>query len=168
MKKRRLTLDDLIPSNRNEGHFQVIQDKSTGSPKVIKKGAKKGGLLYCHQYPTFFRLLRDNDLIPKPIEEFRFHPVRRWRVDICWPEQKLALEIEGGTYMKKGGHRGSINGYLSDMEKYNNLSLMGYRLLRFTPQQMTNCEAYEVLREWFKNNSEGFIDTGEIKIQAEF
>lgn len=149
--KNRLTLDDLIPSKRNEDHFQLSQDKKTGKPKLRKKG-KKVFLLYCHKYPMFFRLIRDNPSIPEPIEEFKFHPTRKWRVDICWPDQKLALEIEGGTFMAKGGHRGSISGYVKDMEKYNALSILGYSLLRFTPQQMESCESYDYLREWFKNN----------------
>lgn len=70
-----------------------------------------------------------------------------------WPDLKLALEIEGGTFGEKGAHRGSIGGYLQDKEKYNNYSIQGWSLLRFTPQEMETCEAYDILREWFKNRS---------------
>ena len=147
---KRVTFDDLIPSKRNEDHFQLDQDRKTGKPKIRKK--KRAPLLYRHKYPMFFRLIGDNPSIPDPAEEFKFHPKRRWRLDLCWPGQKLALEIEGGTYQSRGAHRGSIGGYLKDIEKYNALSILGYSLLRFTPQQMESCESYDFLREWFKNN----------------
>lgn len=146
---KRVTFDDLIPSKRNEDHFQIGQDKKTGNPKIRKK---KVVYMYWQQYPMFFRLIGDNPKISDPIEEFKFHPTRKWRIDICWPDHKLALEIEGGTYMNKGGHRGSISGYVKDMEKYNALSILGFSLLRFTPQQMESCESYDFIRKWFKNN----------------
>jgi len=154
--KNRITIDDLIPSISNEGHFMIDQDKRTGKPKIRKPKQKKVPIPYRKQYPMFFRLIDDNPSIPDPAEEYKFHPERKWRVDLCWPEQKLALEIEGGTFKEKGGHRGSISGYLKDIEKYNTLSIHGFSLLRFTPQQMESCEAYDSLREWFKKNKNWF------------
>lgn len=148
---KRITFDDLIPSNENEDHFKIDQDKKTGKPKIRKKKAKVP-IPYELQYPMFFKLIGDNPSIPDPVEEFKFHPTRKWRIDICWPEQNLALEIEGGTYMKSGGGHRSISGYHSDMEKYNAISIHGFSLLRFTTKQMENCESYDFLREWFKNN----------------
>lgn len=150
--KNRLTIDDLIPSKRNEDHFQLVQDKKTGKPKLRKKG-KVSPILYRHKYPMFFRLIGDNPSIPDPVEEFKFHPSRRWRIDLYWPEQKFALEIEGGTYMKSGGGHRSIVGYHGDMEKYNAISIQGLTLLRFTTKQMESCESYDFVRDWFKNNA---------------
>ena len=77
-----------------------------------------------------------------------FHPVRKWRVDICWPDQKLALEIEGGIWVN-GGHVRPA-GFMKDLEKYNALTLEGYHLLRCTPEQIESCEIYDTVREWFK------------------
>jgi len=129
----------------------LSQDKKTGRPKIRK--TRKEPVPYELQYPMFFRLIGDNPSIPDPVEEYVFHPTRKWRLDICWPDEKLALEIEGGTYMERGGHRGSIGGYIKDIEKYNALAILGYSLLRFTPQQMESCESYDFLREWFKSRS---------------
>lgn len=145
---KRITFDDLIPSKRNEDHFQIDQDKKTGKPKIRKK---KVVIPYRDQYPMFFRLIGDNPTIPDPVEEFRFHPTRRWRLDLCWPDQKLALEIEGGVFTN-GAHI-RPTGFIKDIEKYNSLSILGYSLLRFTPKQMERCESYDFLREWFKNNT---------------
>jgi hypothetical protein len=36
--------------------------------------------------------------IPDPEREYRFDAKRRWRFDFCWPEQRLASEVEGGTW----------------------------------------------------------------------
>jgi len=72
--------------------------------------------------------------IPKPQKEYRFEPTRRWRVDYCWPEWKLAIEIEGGVWSRGRHVRGG--GFLKDMEKYNTLTIKGYHLLRFTPKEL--------------------------------
>ncbi len=82
--------------------------------------------------------------LPVPVREFKFHPSRRWRVDYFFKDFGLAIEIEGGVWTKGRHIRGS--GFLKDAEKYNNLTLLGYRLLRFTPQQERNGEAIEVIK----------------------
>ncbi|HPD11237.1 MAG TPA: hypothetical protein PLN56_09630 [Methanoregulaceae archaeon] len=89
--------------------------------------------------------------IPTPVREFRFDPKRRWRVDLCWPEHKLAVEIEGGVYLY-GRHNRAVS-FVKDMEKYNALTLAGYSLLRFTPTQVRTGEAWLVVREWFDRYS---------------
>mgnify|MGYP006149714629 CR=1 FL=1 len=35
--------------------------------------------------------------IAEPVKEHKFHPKRKWRLDLAWPEEKLAVEIEGGA-----------------------------------------------------------------------
>ena len=85
--------------------------------------------------------------IPEPIREYKFHPERRWRIDYCWPEHKLAVEIEGGVWTY--GRHNRAASFLKDMEKYNALTLMGFHLLRFTPQQWTRLEAHHTIAGWF-------------------
>lgn len=67
--------------------------------------------------------------LPAPTREFRFHLVRRWRIDFAWPELQLAVEIEGGIWTRGRHTRGA--GVRADMEKYNALASMGWTLLRF-------------------------------------
>jgi hypothetical protein len=145
---KHLSVDDLLKSSRPD-HFVIDQDKN-GKPKVRKKGQRKPVKTYRQQYPTFFRLIDGNPSIPTPVEEYKFHPDRKWRIDLCWPDQKLAVEIEGGTYTRSGGGHRSITGYHKDMEKYNAISMRGLSLLRFTVKEMESCESYDFLREWFK------------------
>jgi len=85
--------------------------------------------------------------LPIPVPEYRFHPTRRWRIDWAWPDWKLAVEIEGGLYSK--GRHVSIKGFKRDIEKYNELALMGWRVLRFLPEQVKRGEAILVIERYF-------------------
>jgi hypothetical protein len=73
-----------------------------------------------------FSLLKIQGLV----REHRFHPKRRWRIDIADVERKIAMECEGGTY-SNGRHTRGV-GFENDCEKYNNAVLLGWRILRFT------------------------------------
>ncbi len=39
--------------------------------------------------------------LPAPKPEWYFAKPRRWRVDRAWPEHKVAVEVEGGTWGRK-------------------------------------------------------------------
>lgn len=64
------------------------------------------------------------------IEEYQFHPTRRWKFDFALPDKKIAIEIEG-IGGSKSRHT-SIKGYTADCDKYNNATVRGWRVLRFT------------------------------------
>ena len=68
----------------------------------------------------------DSDL-PTPVEEHRFHPTRLWRLDYAWPELKVGVEIQGGTYAKGRHSRGA--GQEGDYEKHNAAVIEGWRVL---------------------------------------
>ena len=71
------------------------------------------------------------DRLPMPTPEFKFWETRKWRFDWCWPDHKVALEIEGGVWTRGRHTRGS--GFIKDMEKYNAAASLGYRVFRCTP-----------------------------------
>lgn len=77
--------------------------------------------------------------LPEPEREWRFHPTRRWRLDLAFPNRRLAVECEGGVW--SGGRHTRPSGYLGDLEKYNTLSVLGWRLIRVTPQMIEDGEA---------------------------
>ena len=85
--------------------------------------------------------------LPEPVSECRFAPPRRWRLDYAWPKHKLALEIEGGIWVR-GRHNRPI-GFKKDLEKYNTLTLMGWHLLRVTPDDIRNGTAARLLIGYF-------------------
>lgn len=96
--------------------------------------------------------------LPEPALEHKFHPTRGWLLDAAWLDRKLAVEVEGGIWSKAGGKpcqlcgqapkgaHGRGKGILRDMEKANALAEMGWALLRFTPQQVSDGDAILVLR----------------------
>jgi very-short-patch-repair endonuclease len=77
--------------------------------------------------------------------EYRFHATRKWRVDFAWPERKLAVEVEGGTW--SGGRHTRGAGFEADLEKYQALTLAGFRLLRFSTAQVVDGRAINVILE---------------------
>lgn len=61
--------------------------------------------------------------------EYRFHPVRKWRFDVAFPEAMVAVEIEGGVW-SYGRHNRAAT-FLRDMEKYNEATMAGWSILRY-------------------------------------
>lgn len=86
--------------------------------------------------------------LPEPVTEHRFHPVRRWRFDYAFLDHKVAVEIEGGVW--SGGRHTRGKGFLGDLEKYNTAQKMGWKVYRFTPQQLRSGETANFLMEVLK------------------
>lgn len=96
--------------------------------------------------------------VPPPHRQYRFHPTRKWQADFAWPDQKVLLEIEGGTYgrpvmchacgarvrarkkdgsigaamMTPGGSHSREPRFTQDCEKYNAAVLLGWAVVRVT------------------------------------
>lgn len=71
----------------------------------------------------------------EPYREYAFHPTRKWRFDFAWTECKVAVEIDGNAWNVKGGGRHAQD---SDRDKLNTAAALGWRVLRFSPQQLTD------------------------------
>ena len=83
--------------------------------------------------PTILKLQIEKEIFGARVElEHKFHDKRRWRIDLAvWlPNCKVAIEIEGGVFTK--GRHINPKGFLNDIEKYNALTLYGWKLLRYT------------------------------------
>lgn len=85
--------------------------------------------------------------LPKPERELKFHSTRRWRIDFAWVEWMVAVEIEGGT--RSGGRHTTGAGFEKDCEKYNQLAMDGWTLLRFTSQMVEDGRAIKTTAELF-------------------
>jgi very-short-patch-repair endonuclease len=92
---------------------------------------------------TLLLLIRSEGL-PIPEREVRFHGTRRWRFDFAYPNLKIGIECEGGTWAKSRHTSGA--GYRKDCEKYNYASLMGWLVLRFTKGMIESGEAIEMIK----------------------
>ena len=77
--------------------------------------------------------------LPEPVREARFHAKRRWRWDLSWPAERVAVECDGGTW--KGGRHSQGTGFESDCEKANEGQLLGWLVLRATTNQVKDGRA---------------------------
>jgi hypothetical protein len=84
------------------------------------------------------------DGLPAPVAEFRFHPVRKWRFDLCWVDAKLGCEFMGGSWTGGGHTRGA--GYARDCEKISNAAALGYRVVLATYDHVRSGQ----LRLWLR------------------
>jgi len=87
----------------------------------------------------------EKELKLKVIKEYQFNPTRKWRFDYCIPELKIAIEVEGGAWTRGRHTRGK--GFIADMDKYNTATIMGWRLLRFTPDQLYTTATLNAIKE---------------------
>lgn len=93
--------------------------------------------------------------VPKAVPEYRFHPTRRWRWDWAWPEEMVALEINGGIF--NYGRHNRATGYLRDMEKLREAACLGWRVVGCTPQELTIGKAAELVKRCLDGNQVGHL-----------
>lgn len=84
------------------------------------------------------------DGLPAPEPQFRFAPPRRWRIDLCYRALRIAIECEGGVWIQGRHTRGS--GFIGDIEKYNELALAGWMLIRITYAMIADGSAVAVIK----------------------
>lgn len=85
--------------------------------------------------------------LPEPKRQYKFHASRKFLADFAWPEFRLIVEINGGTWMTKSGHN-TGKGILRDYEKSNAAQLMGYTYLQFTGKELDDLTAVETVKEF--------------------
>lgn len=91
-------------------------------------------------------LLRDIHAykLPEPEREVLFHDTRKWRLDFAWPELLLAVEVQGGLYVKGAHNRGA---YIEETnDKYNEAQLAGWIVLQFGPKAIESGVAIDTIR----------------------
>lgn len=92
---------------------------------------------------VFLAMLRAERL-PEPVAEHTFHPTRKWRFDLAWPAAMVAMEIDGGVWTR--GRHNRPAGFLRDMEKINAAVVLGWRVVRTTPDKLRSSDTLEMLR----------------------
>lgn len=79
------------------------------------------------------------------IAEYQFYPERKWRADLACLDRRLLFEADGGKW--HGGHRRG-KALEDDYERQNTAILLGWRLLRFTNEQIMSGWAREFVKRW--------------------
>jgi hypothetical protein len=77
--------------------------------------------------------------LPKPQTEVRFHPTRKWRLDLAWPDIYVGVEVHGGIWTEGRHTRGA--GFQADREKMNEAALLGWLVLEVTGDQIRSGQA---------------------------
>jgi very-short-patch-repair endonuclease len=82
------------------------------------------------------------------LPEFKFCPDRDWRADYQAVGAKgvFLLEIEGAVWTQGRHTRGA--GYLKDLDKYRTAAALGYKVFRFSTQEVLNGTAKAFLEKW--------------------
>lgn len=85
--------------------------------------------------------------LPPAIREFPFAPPRKYRFDFAWLEERIAVEIEGGT--RVNGRHNRHAGFELDCAKYNLAARNGWKVFRFTGPMVCDGRAVNFLKEVF-------------------
>src|SRR5688572_26974789 len=100
---------------------------------------------------------------PDPKPEFEFALPRKWRFDFAWPDVRVAVEMQGGTWIQGRHSRGK--GQTEDANKLNTATLLGWDVMYFTSDMFANDPAgciemvkqlIDLRREFFTYLSEFF------------
>ena len=79
------------------------------------------------------------------VREYQAIKGRKFRFDFCFTEQRLLIEVNGGTFTK--GAHSTGQGIARDYEKANLAVLQGWRVLMFDGKAVKSGEAVEVIRK---------------------
>lgn len=60
---------------------------------------------------VFIGMLPTFGIMSVPVKEYKFHPERRFRFDMAFVKEKLAVEIEGGYMAERRNRAQSSYGY---------------------------------------------------------
>ena len=159
--------DELIDGMSLEEYLDWYE-RQDRKPNVRVKGDKQRGAAASVDWGQVLIDQLAAAALPLPVREHRFHPTRKWRLDLAWLDLKLAVEIDGGLYarpvvcpnchqtvrrlvgtrwvvVREGGRHTTGRGRENDIEKENEAQLLGWRVLHVTPEQVQKLEALTLL-----------------------
>ena len=116
-----LRLSDLPHQLRAQAAALIGKTKGNGKPGNTDK-AEIFAALWKYEAAVF----------ESPEREYRFHPRRKWRFDFAFVAKRVAVEVDGGQWVKNGGRHNTD----ADREKLNTAAAMGWRVLRFSPRML--------------------------------
>lgn len=86
---------------------------------------------------------------PEPVRGYKFMaPERRFAFDLAFPDQKVAVEFEGGLFTR--GRHVRVRGYESDAVKYTEAAIRGWLVIRVSYRQYHKGLLYEFLTRAFR------------------
>jgi hypothetical protein len=101
------------------------------------------GVTSALEHALYVRLERHG--IPLGEGQHRFVPGRLYRFDRAWPEQRVAVEIQGGLWVNGAHSRGS--GVERDCVKLSIAAAMGWRVLPISKAMIEDGQAVELIAQ---------------------
>lgn len=83
--------------------------------------------------------------LPTPVYEHQHIEGRKYALDISFPAHRLGIEIEGGVWTDRSGHRTAL-GVIRDMRKHNLGLMAGWRVLRLLPKELMTLTTVNCLK----------------------
>lgn len=137
----RMTQKELDAITRKPGYTVRDVDKRRGERGPDRQKRKEGSGQR-KTYPDYSRMLiAQLELVGalSPVPEYRFYEGRKWRLDLAYPDRRLAIEVDGAVHRIKGQ-------FYRDLEKHQALFFEGWRLLRVSTAQVRSGAALAMVR----------------------
>jgi hypothetical protein len=77
--------------------------------------------------------------------QYRFVPGRQYRFDRCYPDQKVAVEVQGGIWT--GGRHARGSGIAAECVKLSIAAALGWRVLLVTDEMLESGQAVDLIRQ---------------------
>ena len=101
---------------------------------------------------TLFAQQLDSAGLTGYVREYQAIPGRKFRFDFAWKQERLLVEINGGTY--NGGSHGRGVGINRDYEKHNLAVINNWRVLSFDTKQVKSGAALQVTEQLINHKQE--------------
>lgn len=141
MTLRFKTIADLPPWHRRR--LAAVVDANISRVRKIVQAHKQ-------KFNYEARLVQDLVLggLPAPRTQYRWHPDRKFRADISYPDVRLLIEIDGAAHRIKGR-------FHDDILKSQEAVLQGWTLLRIATSQVRDGSAVWIVSgalQWLQEN----------------
>lgn len=81
--------------------------------------------------------------------------MKNYRFDYAWPNKKIAIEYQGGVFMRKSGHT-NVTGQTRDWKKINEAQLKGWIVILVNPKTIDDGSFIKQLKRAFKQRKENY------------
>jgi very-short-patch-repair endonuclease len=126
-----------MSATRANGHGAVSREEGK---RLL--GASRGQRLGVYEQALIAQVVAVG--LPRPIREYQGIPGRKFRFDLCWPPQQLAVEIDGAIWVN--GRHSSGAGISRDCEKFSLAAIHGWRVLRVTTGMVKSGKALKFIK----------------------
>ena len=129
MSMFRLPDEQALQELIRRSHVRIVRpmgaahEQAQRPPKLKRAAVKKKPVTPNYVETLLGQMAKEG--LPEPQREYAFAKDigRNWRIDLALPQQKLAIEVEGMVHRTR-------ERFMADMEKYNELTMRGWKLLR--------------------------------------